>query len=104
MTSRRRREPITLNKALKIVKDRNAVIREFGAGVPPLKLTKAEQELTAKLLNFMLEMDHDVIRHVLHPTHGQFDATAAEASRSFVLSFAAKHKIDGVDYDPAFYR
>lgn len=69
-----------------------------------IKFTADEMMFVAGLLNLMLEAHPSVHAQMLHPTHGQYDATAAEAARSFVRSFAARHKIKGVPYDKAFYK
>lgn len=68
------------------------------------KLSSSEMCFAAWLLNEMLEAHNSVIAQMLHPCHGQFDANPHEAARSFVRSFAARHKIKGVRYDKAFYR
>lgn len=68
------------------------------------ELSPHQQEVAIWLLNEMLEAHGSVHAQMIHPTHGQFDGTAAEAARSFVRSFAARHRIPGVDYDKAFYK
>jgi hypothetical protein len=69
-----------------------------------IKFEPDEMMFVAGILNLMLKAHPSVHAQMLHPTHGQFDANAAEAARSFVRSFAARHKIKGVDYDKAFYK
>lgn len=69
-----------------------------------LKLSPDEREFAAYLLNAMIEAHPSVHAQMIHPTHGQFDSNAGEAARSFIRSFAARHKISGVAYDKAFYR
>lgn len=69
-----------------------------------IKLAPIDKVFFAQVLNMMLEAHPSVHAQMLHPQHGQFDATAVEAARSFVRSFAARHRIPGVLYDKRYYR
>jgi DNA replication initiation complex subunit (GINS family) len=72
---------------------RGMIQREAGVAVPRLTLAPEEKKIAAQLLAFMMEPDAEVYSNILHPNHGQFDATPGEAARSFVAAFAAKHGI-----------
>jgi hypothetical protein len=69
-----------------------------------LKLAPVDKVFFAQVLNLMLDAHSSVHNQMIHPANGQFDGTASEAARSFVRSFAARHRIPGVDFDTAFYR
>lgn len=69
-----------------------------------LKFHHDEMAFVAGILNLMLRAHPSVHAQMIHPTHGQFDGTAAEAARSFVRSFAARHRIAGVQFDKAYYK
>lgn len=69
-----------------------------------LKLNALDKVFFAQVLNLMLEAHPSVHAQMIHPTHGQFDSNAMEAARSFVRSFAARHRIAGVPYDKAYYK
>lgn len=69
-----------------------------------IKLSPLEQVRAAELLNAMMDAHPSVHDQMIHPANGQFDGNPAEAARSFVRSFAARHRIPGVDYDRSYYK
>lgn len=69
-----------------------------------LKLNALDKVFLAQVLNLMLEAHPSVHAQMLHPCNGQFDAGPMEAARSFVRSFAARHRIPGVPFDKAYYK
>jgi hypothetical protein len=76
-----------------------------------MRLTKEEKAIAAGVLNAMLRetgvRGSGITRYMLHPCHGQFDATPDEAARSFVYAFAVKHGLHKVGVkvpDPSWFK
>lgn len=81
-----------------------AVWRACAGNFKRLKLDAEQAHFAAFLLNEMLRAHPSVHLQMLHPWNGQHGANPAEAARSFVQSFAARHRIPGVEFDKAYYK